>query len=150
VNFNSLIQINFPENLYYSKFKTSCRKQDLRKTKTNIKHRKITYRFELDIEPGAGSGAVEFNLKLDPGSGAVEFNFKLDLVQGQVQSNLTLNWTDKELNCLIYVMQGLVLFWQIRLGRFNVQQVLRFLMADYLPDVPCYLSRYGQLQSYNP
>lgn len=55
--FNTLVQINFPENL---KFQSSQAATSRRLERTNLQRCEITRRLELDIGPGAAESAVEF------------------------------------------------------------------------------------------
>jgi hypothetical protein len=64
VNFNSLVQIDFPENLY--NLQVSKAATGLKGTlgKTNMQHCKV-YHFELDNACGSAKSTFEFTLTLD-------------------------------------------------------------------------------------
>lgn len=61
---DSLVKTDFPENLYYSKFKNQPQKNRSLGT-INLKHCKITCRAELDTGPSTTDSAVEFHSTMD-------------------------------------------------------------------------------------
>lgn len=64
VNYNSLHQINFPENLRISNFQSSQYMAGSL-VKTDVEYYKITCWFEFDILPGKMKSTVELNSTMD-------------------------------------------------------------------------------------